>query len=259
MRWIPFGTGSEGAPLEFQVTVPNRSKGVEGFPGAVRVLLADNEIGTDRALDTVLRIAGFDVVAANDGGEALRLALNAGFDILVVEQALPVKNGLLVCQELRASQVHTAVVMLSARDQVMKAFAAGADDYLTRPFEVMELIARIRAIMRRVFAPPGLLFSQVQEFGNLRVDTASAAVWRGNELLRLSMMEYALLLFFVRHPNEVFSRRGILEECFKSSPEIGIRSVDRHVAWLRKKIGDDPHTPRWIRTVRGQGYSFVPR
>ena len=90
------------------------------------------------------------------------------------------------------------------------------------------------------------------------MDTASAAVWRGKEFLRLSMMEYALLQFFVRHPNEVFSRRHILEECFKSSPEVGIRAVDRHITWLRKKIGDDPQKPRWIRTVRGKGYAFVP-
>ena len=242
------------------MTGPDRSR-VDPLPVALRVLLADNEIGARKALETSLRIAGFDVAAADDGEEALRLALNAGFDIIPVRLALPVKNGLMVCEELRASQVHTPVVMLSARDQVedrLEAFAAGADDYLSRPFEVMELIARIRAVLRRTLAPPGSLFAQIHEFGELRVDITNAAVWRGDERLRLSMMEYALLQFLVRHPGEILSRQRILEEVWNSSPEVGARTVDMHVAWLRKKIGDDPRTPRWIRTVHGQGYRFEP-
>ena len=256
---MPFGTGSEDAPLEFHMEGPNRSKGVENLPGAQRVLLADNEITADKALETGLRIAGFDVVATDDGEEALRLALHAGFDMIVLDLALPVKNGLLVCEELRTSQVHTPIVMLSNRDQVedrLKAFASGADDYLATPFEVMELIARIRAVMRRFLAPPGLIVAHVQEFGELRVDTANAAVWRGDERLRLSMMEYALLRFFVRYPDEVLSRQRILEECFSSSSEVGPRAADMHVNWLRKKIGDDAQRPRWIHTVHGQGYRF---
>ena len=240
----------------------NRSTGVDDLPAGLRVLLADSEIITRTALETSLRIANFIVAAADDGEEALRLASNGGFDIIVVDLGLPVKNGLMVCGELRASQVHTPVVMLSARDQVadrLDAFAAGADDYLTKPFEVLELIARIRAIVRRTLASPGSLATQVYKFGDLRVNTWNAAVWRGDERLRLSMMEYALLQFLIRHPGEVISRQRILEEVWSSDTEVGLRAVDMHVLWLRKKIGDDPSGPRWIRTVHGKGYAFVPR
>ena len=243
------------------MTGPNRSKGVDDLPAGLRVLLADNEIITRKALETSLRVAGFDVVAADDGEETLGLALTVGFDIIVVDLALPVRDGLTVCGELRTGQVHTPLVMLSARDQVqdrLDAFAVGADDYLTKPFEVLELIARIRAIMRRTLAPPGSLATQVYAFGNLRVDMTNAAVWRGDERLRLSMMEYALLQFLVRHPGEVFSRRRILEEVWNADATVGHRAVDMHVLWLRKKIGDDLPRPRWIRTVHRKGYAFVP-
>ena len=242
------------------MTRPNRSKGVDSLPRALRVLLADNEINSRNALETNLRIAGFEVAAVDDGEEALRLALHVELDIIVLRLALPIKNGLMVCEELRASQVYTPVVMLSARDEVedrLKAFAAGTDDYLTKPFEVMELIARIRAVMRRTLAPPGSVFTQIYEFGDLRVDTTNAAVWRGDERVRLSMMEYALLQFLVRHPGEVIPRQRILAEVWNSGPDVGPRAVDMHVTWLRKKIGDPPRTPRWIRTVHGEGYLFA--
>ena len=245
------------------MTEPNRSKGVEDPPGTLRVLLAKNEISTRKSLETSLRFAGIDVATADDGEEALRLALDVGFDVIVVDLALPVKNGLMVCEELRASQsrVHTPVVMVSASDQLedrLQAFGAGADDCLTEPFEVMELIARIRAIVRRTLAPPRALVRQIYKFGHLRVDTANAAVWREDERLRLSMMEYELLQFLVRHPGEVLSRQRILEEVWNSGPDVGSRAVDMHIADLRKKIWDSPPRFRWIRSVHGEGYLFVP-
>lgn len=245
------------------MTERNQSRGVEDPPGTLRVLLAKNEISTRKALETSLGFAGFDVATADDGTEALRLALDVGFDIIVVDLTLPVKNGSMVCEELRASQsrVHTPVVMLSASDQLedrLQAFGAGADDCVTEPFEVMELIARIRAIVRRTLAPPRALARQIYKFGHLRVDTANATVWREGKRLRLSMMEYELLQFLVRHPGEVLSRQRILEEVWDSGPDVGPRAVDMHVAWLRKKIWDAPPRFRWIRSVHGEGYLFVP-
>ena len=227
----------------------------------MRVLLVDHENSARVALEASLRIAGFNVTTADDAEAALDLASQDGLDVIVLNAMLPRKDGLTVCQELRANNVHTPVVMLSTRTEVedrLQGFAAGADDYLTKPFEVMELIARIRAVMRRTLAPPGEIADQVYEFGDVRLDTTHAAVWRGDERLRLSMMEYSLLQFLVRHPGEVLSRRRVLDEIWNSDPEVGPRTVDVHIGWLRKKIGDDKPHPRWIRTVHGEGYSFVP-
>lgn len=223
--------------------------------------MVEDEVGIRVGLEASLRIAGHQVAVAADGEEALRLALQGGFDVIVLDLILPLKDGLAVCEELRASDVGTPVVMLTARTQMedrLQGFAAGADDYVTKPFEVMELLARISAVMRRTLALPEGVASQVHKFGNLRVDTANAAVWRGEERLRLSMMEYALLQYLVRHPTEVLDRRRILDEVWGSDPGIGPRTVDVHVAWLRKKLGDNLDSPRWIRTVHGKGYAFEP-
>lgn len=235
--------------------------GDQRSPLSFRILVVEDEIGLRVGLEASLRIAGCDVATATDGEAALRLVSQGEFDVIVLDLILPDKDGLDICQELRANNVHTPVVMLSARGETedrLQGFAVGADDYLTKPFEVMELLARIRAVMRRTLAPPGAPVAQAYEFGDVRVDTTNAAVWRGNERLRLSMMEYALLQFFVRHPNEVIPRRRILDEVWNSDPEIGPRTVDVHIASLRKKIGDDKPNSHWIRTVRGKGYSFVP-
>ena len=243
------------------MTLPGRSERVDEPSESLRVLVADNEITTREALEAGLRFAGIIVAAADDGEEALHLALNVRFDIIVVDRALPLKNGLMVCEELRANNVQIPVVMLSADDQVedkLRAFSAGADDYLTKPVDVMELVARIWAVMRRTLAPPRELAARVYEFGDLRVDTNNAAVWRGDERLRLSMMEYELLQFLVRHPGEVLPRQRILEEVWNLDSKIGSRTVDMHISWLRKKIGDDWSKPRWIHTIHGKGYSFAP-
>ena len=243
------------------MTATHRSGGADEPPGSYRVLVVEDEVGIRVGLEASLRIAGHDVATAADGEEALCLALQGGFDVIVLDLILPLKDGLAVCEELRANDVRTPVVMLTARTQVedrLQGFAAGADDYVTKPFEVMELLARISAVMRRTLAMPEGSSSQIQEFGNLRLDMANVAVWRGKERLRLSMMEYALLQYLVRHPKEVLDRRRILEEVWGSDPEIGPRTVDVHVAWLRKKLGDDQDSPQWIRTVHGKGYAFEP-
>ena len=249
------------APSSLQMTGQHRSDQADWPLMPYRVLVVEDEIGIRVGLEASLRIAGCQVSTAADGEAATSLASEGGFDVIVLDLILPLKDGLAVCEELRAKDVTTPIVMLTARTQVedrLQGFAAGADDYLTKPFEVMELLARIRAVMRRSQTAEGALAPQVFEFGDVRVDTASSAVWRGDERLRLSMMEYALLQYLVRHPSEVLDRRRILDEVWNSDPEVGPRTVDVHVAWLRKKIGDEKDGHRWIRTVHGKGYSFVP-
>ena len=226
-----------------------------------RVLVVDGDVGVRVGLEASLRIAGCEVAVAGDGEAAVSLASERVFDVIVLDLILPLKDGLEVCEELRAKNVTTPIMMLSAKTQVedrLQGFAAGADDYLTKPFEVMELLARIRAVMRRTLMQPVAIASRVFEFGDVRVDSASSAVWRGGERLRLSMMEYALLQYLVSHPAEILDRRRILNEVWNSDPDVGLRTVDVHIAWLRKKIGVDRKGHQWIRTVHGKGYEFVP-
>ena len=232
-----------------------------GSASSYHVLVVEDEVGIRVGLEASLRIAGHEVATAADGEEALRLASEREFDVIVLDLILPLKDGLAVCEELRSNNVATPIVMLTARTQVedrLQGFAAGADDYVTKPFEVMELLARIGAVMRRTLSKPEGLTPQIHEFGDVRVDTTNAAVWRGEKRLRLSMLEYELLQYLVRHPSEVLDRRRIVDDVWGSDPEVGLRTVDVHIAWLRKKLGDDQGQPRWIRTVHGKGYAFNP-
>lgn len=226
-----------------------------------RVLAAAGDVGTRADLEASLRVAGCTVATAGDGEAAISLASEGVFDVIVLDLILPVKDGLAVCEELRAKNVTTPIVMLTGKTRVedgLQGLAAGADDYLTKPFEVMELLARISAVTQRTVTPASAIDSNVYEFGDVRVDTASAAVWRGNERLRLTMMEYKLLHYLVRHPAEILDRRRILEEVWNSHPEVITRTVDVHIAWLRKKIGGGREGHQWIRNVYGKGYSFAP-
>ena len=251
----------KGSSLTRHMTRIRQAADVDGLAMPYRVLLVEDEIGIRVGLEASLRFAGCEVAIAEDGEVAMRRAAHGGFDVIVLDLMLPLKGGLEVCEELRASGVSTPIVMLTARTQVqdrLRGFAAGADDYLAKPFDVMELLARIKAVVRRTKSPTQAPVQQVHEFGDVRVDVANATVWRGNERIRLSMMEYALLQYLVKHPSEVVDRRHILDKVWGSDSSIGPRTVDVHITWLRKKIGDDPGKPRWIRTVHGKGYSFTP-
>ena len=230
---------------------------------AYRLLLVDDEIGIRVPLADSLRVAGFDVEIAEDGESALEMAPEGGFDLIVLDVILPGKDGVAVCQELRQSGVNTPVLMLSVREGVddrVRGFAAGADDYMAKSIEFVELIARIKAIVRRSqsVTPVNTRTEQVHEFGDVRVDIPQAAVWRGNERVSLSTMEYELLRYFMLHAGEVLPRSRLLEEVWLGQAKAESRTVDVHVTSLRKKIEKNSAYPRWIRTVRGQGYKFLP-
>ncbi|MCY4596694.1 MAG: response regulator transcription factor [Bryobacterales bacterium] len=165
------------------MTETSPSVGDQLSPLSFRVLVVEDEIGLRVGLEASLRIAGCEVATAADGEAALRHASQGEFDVIVLDLILPGKDGLEVCRELRANNVETPVVMLSARaetDDRLQGFSVGADDYLTKPFEVMELLARMRAVMKRALAPVGSHATEVLEFGDVRVDKTRAAVWRGD-------------------------------------------------------------------------------
>ena len=228
-----------------------------------RLLLVEDEIGIRVPLADSLRIAGYDVDTAEDGESALQVAPQGRFDAIVLDVLLPDKDGVEVCQELRHNGVNTPVLMLTVKsglDDRVRGFAAGADDYVAKPFEFVELLARIKAIVRRSQSSPSARSSteQVHEFGDIRVDMTQAAVWRDNEQVLLPAKEYELFCYFLMHPGEMLPRSRLLEDIWMGQPSAASRTVDVHVTSLRKKIEQNPAHPRWIRTIRGKGYGFFP-
>ena len=231
---------------------------------AQRLLLVEDELGIRVPLADSLRVAGYEVDTAEDGESALQAVPDGGFDLILLDLLLPDKDGVAVCQELRRNGVDTPVLMLTVKGSLedrVSGFAAGADDYVAKPYEFVELIARIRAILRRSQTSSSADFGadQVYEFGEVRVDTKQAVVWRLNDRVLLSSMEYELLRYFLMHPGEILPRSRLLEDVWMAQPKAESRTVDVHVTGLRKKIEANPAHPRWIRTVRGKGYRFLPK
>ena len=225
-----------------------------------RVLVVEDEAGIRLGLEDSLRVAGYAVETVEDGEAALGRAASGNFDVIVLDLILPDRDGLSVCVELRNRGIRTPILMLTAKtrlEDMLRGFSVGADDYLTKPFEVMELLARIRAVLNRSRTASGET-SRDHVIGSLRFDARTGVVWRASDPVGLSAKESKLLLYFLAHPDETLTRERLLREVWESKLQAATRTIDLHVASLRKKIGDDPANPRWIRTVYGEGYEFVP-
>ena len=223
-----------------------------------RILLVEDEPGLRLTLQDRLRSEGYAVEAAVDGDEGLSKALEGQFSLVILDLMLPKKSGFDVCNELRQAGVSTPVLMLTARGQTMDkvhGLKLGADDYLTKPFEMVELLARIEALLRRS-APAGQVTSSYT-FGTVRADFRSTEVHRNGEMLTLSAKEFQLLQYFIEHRGETLSRDRLLHEVWGYQSTPSTRTVDVHVAWLRQKLEDDPRHPQWILTVHGMGYKFA--
>ena len=226
-----------------------------------RVLVVDDEAGIRLALEDDLRVAGYEVETAEDGEAALRCALSREFDAIVLDLILPVKDGLSVCAELRNRGIDTPILMLTAKtrlEDMLRGFSVGADDYLTKPVEALELLARMRAVLKRSLPPTDSRTSQGNVIGGLRVDTRNGIVWRGSKAVPLSAKEYELLLYFTAHPGETLTRDRLLRDVWESGLKASTRTLDVHVGSLRRKIEGGQGSARWIRTVFGEGYEFVP-
>ena len=225
-----------------------------------RILLVEDEVGIRLTIEDRLRTDGFDVEIATDGLAGYDRACRGGIDLIVLDLMLPKKGGLDVCRDLRGAGIVTPVLMLTARGQVMdrvKGLRTGADDYLVKPFQMLELVARIEALLRRDRIKGGVSEAKIYTFGEIRVDAKQAAVFQGDEQLQLSAKEYQLLLYFVQHPRQALSRDRLLREVWKYQAELSTRTVDVHVGWLRQKVEEDSRNPRWIVTRHGIGY-IVP-
>ena len=222
-----------------------------------RILLVDDEAGLRRTLSDRLRKEGYGVDTAANGLIASDMARKSDYDLIILDLNLPAKNGLEVCRDLRREDKNVAVLMLTARDAVadkITGLKLGADDYMTKPFESAELMARIEALLRRT--KPADAGPEEYVFGDVCVRPRAGQVLRGGRPVRLSAQEFKLLCHFVRHPDVVFSRDELLDAVwgYQATPET--RTVDVHVSWLRQKLEPDPHTPIFIVTVYGLGYRF---
>ncbi len=226
---------------------------------APRVLLVEDEPGLRLTLTDRLSSEGYQVSTASDGETAVTSALSGLHDLIVLDVMLPRLSGLDVCRTLRQRGVHTPILMLTARGQLadkVVGLKLGADDYLTKPFETLELLARLEALLRRRPASP-LPGGEVYRFGGVVVDFRRMEVSRDGQAIDLSAREFKLLKHFIEHRGETLSRDALLADVWGYDDMPLTRTVDVHVAGLRQKIEPNPRTPEFILTIHGLGYKFA--
>jgi two-component system alkaline phosphatase synthesis response regulator PhoP len=223
-----------------------------------RLLLVEDEPGLVLTLTDRLTREGYAVETSGDGESALERAAAEPFDLVLLDVMLPRLNGFDLLRELRKRGVETPVIMLTARGQVVDkvvGFKLGADDYVTKPFEMMELLARIEAKLRRTPVVPHP--AEGYRFGDIAVDFRRAEVTRHGQPLELSAREFQLLRYFIEHRGATLTREELLNEVWGYHAMPSTRTVDVHVAWLRQKIEPNPRHPQYVLTIHGLGYKFA--
>ena len=226
----------------------------------MKILLVEDEKGLIITLTDRLTSEGFDVISAADGKEGFDLAASDSFDLIILDVMLPKKNGYDVCRDLRQKGISTPILMLTAKGETIDkvlGLKLGADDYLTKPFEVIELLARVEALLRRSPAQSDTTVNGAFRFGDIGIDFKKAEVTRKNEPVELSAMEFRLLQFFIENRGTVHSRDELLDAVWGYDAMPTTRTVDVHVAWLRQKLEENPRHPQYIHTVHGMGYKFL--
>ncbi len=230
---------------------------------AEKILVVEDEKALQETLAYNLEHEGYEVTVAGDGESAIEKARALHPDLLVLDIMLPGKDGFEVCRILR-QEMNTPILMLTARDDEIDrvvGLEVGADDYMTKPFSMRELMARVKAMLRRVrlireevqvVEPP----SEQLKFGNLNIDLKRREANLNNKPLDLKPKEYDLLLYFLEHPSRALSRDTLLEQVWGWDFSGDSRTVDVHIRWLREKIEEDPSAPKRLVTVRGAGYRF---
>jgi two-component system alkaline phosphatase synthesis response regulator PhoP len=226
-----------------------------------RLLLIEDEATLSVLLCERLEREGYSMTACKDGVQGLSQAMSGAFDLLILDVRLPGRNGFEVCHELRRHSLNVPVLMLTARGNVkdrVKGLKIGADDYLVKPFDVTELLARIEALLRRARNSPPQLNGSLISFGSVIVDLQKEEVLRDGLPIALTAKEFELLRYFVAHPEERISRQALLKDVWGYQAMPHTRTVDFHVAQLRQKLEANPKTPRHILTAHRSGYRFVP-
>jgi two-component system alkaline phosphatase synthesis response regulator PhoP len=231
---------------------------VTGPAAAKRVLLIEDEPGLVLTLTDRLKSEGYFVGAASDGPSGLERAIRESWDVVLLDVMLPGASGFDVCRDLRQRGVSVPIIMLTARGQVVDkvlGLKLGADDYVTKPFDLMELLARIEVqLRRRAAAATG---TTAYQFGDISVDFRKAEVTRAGAPIDVSAREFLLLKYFVEHRGATLTRDELLNEVWGYQSMPSTRTVDVHVAWLRQKIEPNPRHPQYVLTVHGLGYKFA--
>jgi two-component system alkaline phosphatase synthesis response regulator PhoP len=225
---------------------------------ALPILLVEDEPGLVMTICDLLTAEGHRVESVSDGEAGLAKAGTEKYSLIILDVMLPKKTGFEVCRQLRQSGVDTAILMLTAKTQVVDRVVGlklGADDYLAKPFDPAELLARVEALLRRVNKENRVELRSFQ-FGDVDVDFERAEVRKGGQPLALAAKELQLLRYLIHHRDRVVPREEILQEVWEYDSEVSSRTIDVHVAWLRQKL-DNPQSPKFIQTVRGKGYRFT--
>jgi DNA-binding response OmpR family regulator len=222
-----------------------------------KILIIEDDDALLRGLTDNFLLRGYDVENAADGQKGLALALGNAPDLIILDLMLPKLNGYEVCQAIRRRNADVPIIMLTAKDQeedVIRGLELGADDYVTKPFSIRELLARVKAFLRRHNAPP----MEVYCFGDCRFEPAAHRLTRQDQEVALTTKEYQLLEYFLRKPGRALTRGEILNAVWGHSVIVTLRSIDRCVTTLRSKIELDPRRPTFIHTIRDIGYRFEP-
>lgn len=226
----------------------------------MKVLLVEDEPGLILTLTDRLESEGFAVETAADGESGERRAISGDFDLIILDVMLPKKNGLDVCRDLRRQNVSTPILMLTARGETIDkvlGLKLGADDYLTKPFEVLELLARIEALLRRSPQKNQNNQPETYNFGSISIDFRRAEIRKDGLPVELSALEFKLLQHLIEHRGKMLSRDELLDEVWGYDATPTTRTVDVHIAWLRQKLEPNPRRPQYIITVHGLGYKFT--
>jgi two-component system, OmpR family, alkaline phosphatase synthesis response regulator PhoP len=224
-----------------------------------RILLIEDEPGLCLTLSDRLQKEGYFIEVSSDGEAGFKQALNQAYDLILLDLMLPNKNGYEICRDLREMGLAIPILMLTARDQTtdkVLGLKIGADDYLTKPFEMLELLARIEALLRRA-TRTFTSTPRAYQFGSIRVDFRKTEILRNGEPVEFSAKEFQLLRYLIDHEGESLSREVLLQEVWEYTSVPYTRTVDVHIAWLRQKLEEDPKQPKHILTIHGIGYKFV--
>ena len=222
-----------------------------------KILIVEDEEAILMALEDNLRLEGYEVESAKDGEKGFSMAKESNCDLIILDIMLPRMDGFEVCKQLRQTGITTPILMLTAKSQEIDkvlGLELGADDYVTKPFSPRELLARVKALLRRS--------KQVQQgiekyaFGDVEVNFKKYEVKKGGQPIYLTALEFSLLHFLIQNLDQVVSRDTILDEVWGRDVYIQPRTVDKHIAELRKKIEKNPSSPKYIIGVRGVGYKF---